>query len=191
PFDKLVPSYATALGSSADRPSALAELVGIVLSEGRRLPLVRFEALHFAEGTPFEVRHEYGGNAGREVLSPEVARVVRRAMEAVVSHGTGRPLRAGLVSSDGQGLKIAGKTGTADHRFHFYDRRGRITGSRAVNRTATWVFSVGDCHFGTIVAFVPDEKADDHTFMSALAVRILRVLEPAIAPLLEDAGTCH
>jgi hypothetical protein len=42
PFDQLVPSLATALGSSGDRPAALAELVGIILNEGRRLPTHRF-----------------------------------------------------------------------------------------------------------------------------------------------------
>ena len=35
PFDSLVPSYATALGSSADRPAALAELMGILRQRRR------------------------------------------------------------------------------------------------------------------------------------------------------------
>jgi hypothetical protein len=34
PFGYLVPSFATAIGSSADRPAALAELVGIILNDG-------------------------------------------------------------------------------------------------------------------------------------------------------------
>ena len=34
PFEHLVPSYATAIGSSSDRPAALAELMGIILNDG-------------------------------------------------------------------------------------------------------------------------------------------------------------
>ncbi len=37
PFDHLVPSYATALGSSGDRPAALAELMGIIVNDGVRM----------------------------------------------------------------------------------------------------------------------------------------------------------
>ena len=40
PFDALVPSYATAIGSSADRPAALAELMGILVNDGYRMPMV-------------------------------------------------------------------------------------------------------------------------------------------------------
>ncbi len=38
PFGHLVPSLATALGSSGDRPAALAELMGIIVNDGLRLP---------------------------------------------------------------------------------------------------------------------------------------------------------
>ena len=38
PFDSLTPSYATAIGSSADRPGALADLMGIIVSDGIRRP---------------------------------------------------------------------------------------------------------------------------------------------------------
>jgi membrane peptidoglycan carboxypeptidase len=38
PFDSLVPSYATTLGASADRPIALAELMGIIVNGGVRKP---------------------------------------------------------------------------------------------------------------------------------------------------------
>ncbi len=36
PFKTMVPSYATAIGSSSDRPVALAELVGILINDGMR-----------------------------------------------------------------------------------------------------------------------------------------------------------
>jgi membrane peptidoglycan carboxypeptidase len=54
PFASLVPSYATALGSSADRPDALGELVGIIVNGGVRRPQVRVTQLDFAAGTPYE-----------------------------------------------------------------------------------------------------------------------------------------
>src|SRR3546814_4280978 len=54
PFDRLVPSYATAIGTSGDRPDALAELMGIVVNNGIRLPTVRIERLRFAADTPYE-----------------------------------------------------------------------------------------------------------------------------------------
>ena len=53
PFASLVPSLATAIGSSADRPDALAELLGIVQSGGLRGATARIEELRFAEETPF------------------------------------------------------------------------------------------------------------------------------------------
>ena len=52
PFDHLVPSLATALGSSGDRPAALAELMGIIQNGGIRAPTLRIEHLSFAKGTP-------------------------------------------------------------------------------------------------------------------------------------------
>src|SRR4029078_9221331 len=36
PFKSMVPTYATAIGSSSDRPVALAELVGILVNDGVR-----------------------------------------------------------------------------------------------------------------------------------------------------------
>ena len=50
PFASLVPSLATAIGSSADRPDALAELLGIVQNGGLRLATHRIEELRFARG---------------------------------------------------------------------------------------------------------------------------------------------
>src|SRR5690606_30281168 len=54
PFPHLVPSLATALGSSGDRPAALAELMGIIVNGGIRRATVRIDGLHFAARTPFE-----------------------------------------------------------------------------------------------------------------------------------------
>jgi membrane peptidoglycan carboxypeptidase len=38
PFGRLIPSYATAIGTSADRPGSLAVLMGIILNDGIKLP---------------------------------------------------------------------------------------------------------------------------------------------------------
>jgi membrane peptidoglycan carboxypeptidase len=50
PFGHLVPSLATAIGSSGDRPAALAELMGIILNDGMLQPTQRIEHLDFATG---------------------------------------------------------------------------------------------------------------------------------------------
>ena len=48
PFGHLVPSLGTAIGSSGDRPAALAELMGIISSGGMRLPTAAIDRLRFA-----------------------------------------------------------------------------------------------------------------------------------------------
>jgi membrane peptidoglycan carboxypeptidase len=66
PFSALVPSCATALGASGDRPAALAELMGIIVNDGLRKPPVLVESLHFAAGSPYETLLERrNGNAER------------------------------------------------------------------------------------------------------------------------------
>ncbi len=190
PFGHLVPSFATALGSSADRPIALAELVGIIQAGGIRRPTVRFEQFHLAEQTPYETHMSLQPPPGVQVLLPEVAAVARDALEEVVRRGTGRAVRRSFVDADGDRLTVAGKTGTGDNQYKLYNRAGDIVGSRTVNRTATWAFTLGDCYFGTIVAYVPGEEAARHTFMSALPVRVLDQLKDALEPLLADAQRC-
>jgi membrane peptidoglycan carboxypeptidase len=90
PFDSLVPSYATAIGSAADRPASLAELSGIILNNGVRNPMVRIKSLHFAVDTPYETRLDRVDTAGEQVLGKEVAKVIKEAMLTVVSQGTAR-----------------------------------------------------------------------------------------------------
>lgn len=46
-----MPSYANALGASGDRPAALAELMGILVNQGRLLPQARVQGLQFATAT--------------------------------------------------------------------------------------------------------------------------------------------
>ena len=78
---------------SADRPEALAELAGIVLNDGVKLPTVRIQELHFGEGTPYETHLRRLPEEPEPVLRPEVATVVREALFDVVERGTGRRAR--------------------------------------------------------------------------------------------------
>ena len=75
PFASLTPSLATAIGSSGDRPAALAELMGIILNNGVRQPTVLIDGLDFAAGTPYETRMGRVEIPPSQVLAPEVATV--------------------------------------------------------------------------------------------------------------------
>lgn len=187
PFESLTPSYATSIGSSADRPAALAELVGILVNDGRRLPVARFERLHFAAQTPYETVLERAPASGEQVLPPEVARVARRAMIDVASEGTARRLSGAFLRDDGSSLVVGGKTGTGDHRYEVYGRGGALISSRVVTRSATLIFLVGDRFFGTLTAFAAEPHAADYQFTSSLAVQLLaRGIAPLLMPLLSD-----
>lgn len=185
PFASLVPSYATAIGVSGDTPAALAQLVGIILNDGRLYPTESIERLHFGAGTPFETVLARELAPGRQLLNPEIASLVRAEMLGVVQNGTGRRLQAGIKLPDGASLPVGGKTGTGDNEFHVYGNRGAELGARTVNRTAAFTFFIGDRFYGTVLAFVPGEKADSYGFTSALAVQLLKDLAPDLAPLLE------
>jgi len=177
-FDSLVPSYATAIGSSGDNPAALSELLGIVLNGGMRRPFISIDAVRFGAGTPYETALVRTPPTGEPVLAPAVAEVVRRELVGVVEQGTGRRLAGGVTLASGHALSIGGKTGTGDNRFE------GATRSRVVNRTATFAFTIGDRFFGTIVAYVPGAAAADYAFTSALPVQTLKYLLPALRPLL-------
>ncbi len=189
PFNSMVPSLASALGSSGDRPIALAELVGIILNDGMRYPLVRLDELHFAPETPYDVTlHRTDRGGGERVLKPEVARALKRAMGQVVSSGTARRVHQAYKRSDGQAYVIGGKTGTGDHRHETYGPGGQVLSSKVVNRTATFAFYLGDRFFGVISAHVPGPEAAKFDFTSALAAELLKVLSPSLVPMIERSG---
>ncbi|MEQ8485907.1 MAG: transglycosylase domain-containing protein [Pseudomonadales bacterium] len=170
PFDAIVPSLASALGSAADQPAALAELLGIIVNDGVRLPTRAVEHLRFAAATPWEVALGHGDAAPERVLPAEVAAVTRQALRGVVMEGTARRLQ--WTASRWAGA-IGGKTGTGDHRFEQRDARGRLIESRVVNRAAVFTFTLGDRYFGTVTAFVPGRAAAGYGFTSALPVHVL------------------
>ncbi len=183
PFETLTPSYATAIGSSGDRPAALATLMGILVQDGVKFPQRRLERLHFAEGTPFETVFASEAPAGVRVLRAEVARAARGALLDVVQNGTARRAYGAFRDPEGGVIPLGGKTGTGDHRYQTYGPGGRLLESRVVNRTATFVFFIGDRFYGTVVAFVPGEAAAGYAFTSALPVQLLAATAPDLLPL--------
>ncbi|QFI55962.1 transglycosylase domain-containing protein [Aeromonas simiae] len=185
PFDHLVPSLATALGSSGDRPAALAELIGIIVNDGVRLPTLRIDRLEFAKGTPFETEFLPKRDAGVRVLPSEVATALRGALSQVVEAGTARRISGAFKLADGSPVVMGGKTGTGDNRIQSVGRYGNVISSQARNRTATFVFYLGSDHFGTLTAYVPGSASDKFRFTSALPVQVLKGMAPVLVPYLE------
>ncbi|AXE31356.1 glycosyl transferase family 51 [Chromobacterium phragmitis] len=192
PFDSLVPSYATALGASADRPAALAELMGILSNDGVRLPTVYIDKVRFAEGTPYETSLSQAPVRGVRVLPPEIPQLVRQVLSEVVEKGTAHRVAGAFDLKKGEHTLIGGKTGTGDNRFKTFSRGGGLASARVVSRSGAFVFYIGDHYFGTIVAYVAGPKAADYRFTSALPVQVLKVLAPTLLPRLDlaprDAG---
>lgn len=180
PFERLVPSYATAIGNSSDRPAALAELMGVILNEGVLRPSVRLQQLRFASNTPYHTVIERSPEAGTRVLAVPVARALKQVLAEVVTEGTARRLAGAFVLPDGSPIVAGGKTGSGDNRFKSFSRGGGVIASRAVNRTATFAFYVGDRYFGVISASVLGREAEAYRFTSSLPVAILRLLAPAL-----------
>ncbi len=186
PFPSLVPSLATALGTSADRPTALAELMGILASDGVRVPLRRIESMRFAADTPYETLLEPSPSAAERVLRPEVCAVVRRALVSTVEGGTAARARGALRHADGSSAMVGGKTGTGDHRFKVMARGQRILEERPVSRSATFAFLIDDRFFGVLTAVVTGPEAGRYHFTSSLPVQIFTALMPEALPVLES-----
>ena len=193
PFDHLVPSLATAIGSSGDRPAALAELMGIILNDGVRGKVLRIDSLHFAADTPYETRVVNTPDAGKRVMPSEVATALRGALSQVVDAGTAKRVSGSFVQADGTPMAMGGKTGTGDNRIEAMGAGGRVISSKAINRTATFVFYIGERYFGTLTAFVPGSSAQNFKFTSALPVQVLKGMAPILTPYLQGSGTllCH
>ena len=180
PFGHLVPSLATALGSSGDRPAALAELMGIIVNDGVRLPTRHISGLHLAADTPWETSLGRTATQGERVMAPEVARALRKALSEVVERGTARRLSGSFRTEGGEDLSPGGKTGTGDNRVVV---RGRAT--LALNRTATFVFHLGPRYFGSLTAYVVGPDAAKYRFTSGLPVQILTSMGPGLMPYLD------
>jgi len=117
-----------------------------------------------------------------------VARALRGAMSQVGDAGTARRVSGSFKLPDGTLLTMGGKTGTGDNRIESFGAGGRLIGSRSLNRTATFVFFLGDNHFGTLTAFVPGRAAEAFKFTSALPVQVLKGMAPILLPYLQPGG---
>lgn len=184
PFNQLVPSLATAIGSSGDNPDALAILAGIILNNGVRYPSIRIRQLHFGEGTPMEIVLGPKEATPERVMPGEVAKILQRELIGVVEHGTGQRARKSIVLDDGTVILVGGKTGTGDNRIEEFGPGGAVRDSKIRNRTAAFVFTIGDRFFGTVLAYSVGKDAAAQSFTSSLAVQVFRDLIPSLRTLL-------
>jgi len=186
PFKTLTPSYGAAIGASGDRPAALAQLIGLVAADGEKVPTHSIESLDFARGTPYETRLVHAQVAPQPLVAPQIMAVVREMLTSVVQGGTAKRLADGITFPDGRTLPVYGKTGTGDQRFNVYAPGARLIESRKVNRSATFVFVIGDRFYGTLTAWAHEPYAARYTFTSAMSVQLLKSLAPALQPLLDE-----
>jgi len=107
-------------------------------------------------------------------------------MAEVVEQGTARRLSGAFKLSDGKTVTVGGKTGSGDNRFETFGRSGAVTSSRATNRTATFVFYVGERYFGVVTAYVQGREAENYSFTSSLPVTLMKIIAPAIVARMEN-----
>ncbi len=187
PFNQIIPSYATALGSSGDRPEALGRLMGIILNNGIDVPIATVERMTFAAATPYETELAYAPqHRPVRVFAAEVAARLRKALQGVVDEGTAIRLHNAFVDANNAPIPIGGKTGTGDNRFKTFDTHGDVIDSRSVDRTATFAFFVGEKLFGTITAYVPGPYSENYTFTSSIVVQLLKSLSPDVQKLMRE-----
>ena len=190
PFERLVPSLTTALGSSSDRPTALAELMGIIVNDGWRRPSVLIDELRFADSTPYHSVFRAEPQRGERVMHPAVAYALRGVLAEVVEYGTARRLKAAINGPDGAPAQVGGKTGTdsGDSHPEVFARGRELAASPSLDRTASFAFYVGDRYFGVITASVEGSEAAEYRFTSELPLAVLRLLAPLIEQRLAATG---
>jgi membrane peptidoglycan carboxypeptidase len=142
------------------------------------------DRLRFAEGTPYETHFARFDTTYKRLLSPEVCRTVKAALLDIVEKGTAVRGYKAFLLADGSYIPLGGKTGTGDQRFETVSKSGQILESRVVNRTATFVFFLGDRFFGTVTAHVHGDVAKEYGFTSSLPVQLLKMMQPSLMPLL-------
>jgi len=105
-----------------------------------------------------------------------------------VHGGTAGRLQGALKDVNGRVIEIGGKTGTGDHRYQRIGRGGRVISERKIDRSATFVFMIGDRYFGTIMAYVREPYAARYRFTSALPTELLKSLGPQLLLVLRRGG---
>jgi hypothetical protein len=113
-----------------------------------------------------------------------VARAVVNAIRGVVQEGTAKRVKTAFVKDDGSVIALGGKTGTGDQRFDVYGAGHRLIESRYVNRSATFVFNIGERFFGSMTAYVHGPDSAHYDFTSALPVQLLVKLAPSLMPMI-------
>jgi len=187
PFKKLVPSYATAIGSSADRPEALADM-GIIINAGVHKPAYLIQEITFAADTPYETHFVRKPAKAKRVLHSEIALIIKKALFNVVEKGTAKRVYQAFFNDGGTRLPVGGKTGTGDNQHKKLDPDGLVISSKVINRTATFAFIIGDRFFGNITAYVPGPQAGDYSFTSSLPVALLKNLAVHLKGILNTSG---
>jgi hypothetical protein len=109
PFKKLIPSYATAIGSSADRPEALAEILGIIINEGLHTPPYLIQEITFANNTPYHTQFIRKRVEPKKVLHAEIALIIKKALFKVVEKGTAKRVYQAFFNDEKTGLPVGGK----------------------------------------------------------------------------------
>jgi membrane peptidoglycan carboxypeptidase len=183
---QLVPSLATSLGTSADQPAALAELMSIIMNGGmRRLPH-KVTKVSMAKDSPYEVSYIPEPAKDKRALSKEIAERGRQVLFDIVAQGTAVRLKDGFTGKNGTYL-LGGKTGTGDNRVKKFGSGLVLKGSKVLNRTATFMFVIDEFMCGTITAFVEGPSAGAYQFTSSLPVQIMKSMGPSLTPLLDEA----
>jgi hypothetical protein len=164
--------------------------MGILINGGVRKPTQRIDSLHFAKDTPYEtVVKRSDADKGERVLNADVARAVVNAIRGVVQEGTAKRVKTAFVKPDGSVIALGGKTGTGDQRFDVFGAGHRLIESRYVNRSATFVFNIGERFFGSMTAYVHGPDSAHYDFTSALPVQLLVKLAPSLMPMIERQDT--
>jgi hypothetical protein len=106
-----------------------------------------------------------------------------------VQEGTAKRVKTAFVKDDGSVIALGGKTGTGDQRFDVYGAGHRLIESRYVNRSATFVFNIGERFFGSMTAYVHGPDSAHYDFTSALPVQLLVKLAPSLMPMIQHQDT--
>jgi cell division protein FtsI/penicillin-binding protein 2 len=158
--------------------------MGILINDGVRLPTTNIEQLQFGGGTPYETDLGYAARQGQRLYPHELVEVVRNALQGVVQTGTAVRLQGTYFNKDMSALRVGGKTGTSNNNYEHFGAGAHLISSEAKDRTATFVFFLGDNYYGTVTAFVRGPKSANFHFTSAMVVQLLKALAPQLAPLL-------
>jgi pyruvate/2-oxoglutarate dehydrogenase complex dihydrolipoamide acyltransferase (E2) component len=106
-----------------------------------------------------------------------------------VQEGTAKRAKTAFVKEDGSVIALGGKTGTGDQRFDVFGAGHRLIESRYVNRSATFVFNIGERFFGSMTAYVHGPDSAHYDFTSALPVQLLVKLAPSLMPMIQHQDT--